>query len=309
MRIAGSFLAAWLAATSFAGCKTKPDADAAAATDPNAAKQQEELLKRRDALITARQKLLADRATIQQEIRDSGSASSVGTGSAPDLGDLQRKLDEIQAKLDNNGNDTTKLLQEEEARPTGPTASNQANPEVARELAQLRELEDAARKAERDAREAADGYRKAAEEWKGTCNAGTTIVAAPVQPVKGTFTKQDVQGVLTRARVTMGRKGLRQDDLGPAGGLEAEATKAMQDGEWGHAMGAANQLNATVDAIKIDRAFIQNKFERLKAYVAAHKESATQASGALQDITQKFGDGNYDGANRRMNELWAQLAH
>jgi hypothetical protein len=309
MRIAGGMLAAWLAVASATGCKAKPDSDAAASPDPGAAKEQEELLKRRDALITARQSLLTERATIQQKMRDGGSATTAGTGSAPDLGDLQRKLEEINSKLDSNGNDTTKLLQEEESRPTAPASPSQVNPEVVRELGQLRELEDAARKAERDAREAAAEYRKAAEDWKGTCNAGTTIVAAPVQPVKGTFTKADVQGVLTRARVTMGKKGLRQDDLGPAGGLEAEATKAMQDGEWGHAMGAANQLNATVESIKVDRNFIQTKFERLKAYVAGHKESATQASGALQDITQKFGDANYDGANRRMNELWAQLGH
>jgi hypothetical protein len=303
MRIVGGILAAWLVAASIAGCKPKPDADAAAVPDPEAAKQQEEQLKRRDALITARQKLLAERATIQQQIRDSGSAAPTAMGSATDLGDLQRKLDEINAKLENNGNDTTKLLQDEEARPVTPVTPSQVSPEV------VRELEDSARKAERDAREAAAEYRKAAEDWKGTCNAGTTIVAAPVQPVKGTFTKADVQGVLTRARASMGKKGLRQDDLGPAGGLEAEATKAMQDGEWGHAMGAANQLNATVESIKVDRGFIQTKFERLKAYVGAHKETATQAGGALQDITQKFGDGNYDGANRRMNELWAQLGH
>src|ERR1700733_6886953 len=189
MRIAGGMLAAWLAVASATGCKAKPDSDAAASPDPGAAKEQEELLKRPDALITARPSLLTERATIQQKMRDGGSATTAGTGSAPDLGDLQRKLEEINSKLDSNGNDTTKLLQEEESRPTAPASPSQVNPEVVRELGQLPELEAAAE------------YRKAAEDWKGTCNAGTTIVAAPVQPVKGTFTKADVQGVLTRARV------------------------------------------------------------------------------------------------------------
>ncbi len=106
----------------------------------------------------------------------------------------------------------------------------------------------------------------------------------------------------------MNRKGLRGDDLGAGVNLEATANKAMNDGDWGLAMGAANQLSITVDSIKIDRNFIQTKFERLKSYVGAHKDAQPQAVGALQEITQKFGDQNYDGANKRMNELWAQLA-
>ena len=91
--------------------------------------------------------------------------------------------------------------------------------------------------------------------------------------------------------------------------LEGEANKAMTDGDWGRAMGAATQLAAAVDQVKVDRLFILAKFGRLKSYVDAHKETATQATAALQDITQKFGDQNYDGANRRINEVWAQLGH
>nr|HEX4313027.1 hypothetical protein [Kofleriaceae bacterium] len=304
MRIAGVLVMTCLLAATI-GCKSKNDADAAS-PDPAAAKAQEELLKRRDALISTRQKLIQDKQSIEQEIQ-------AGSGSGVDITPLQRQLADIQAKLDNNGNDTQRLLQEEQTqRATPPPTADGGNAEVARELETLHQLEADARSRAAAADKALRDALAAADKWKDSCTVGgTTIIqqAAPTPPAKGTFTKGDVQGVLARARAAMNRKGLRSDDLGAAASLEGEANKAMSDGEWAHAMGAANQLAAAVDQQKIDKPFILGKFERLKAYVAAHKEAGDQARGALQDITQKFGDQNYAGANQRINELWGQLAH
>jgi hypothetical protein len=308
MRSVGGLSCVFVAIAIAAGCKTHPDADAA--PDPAAVKQQEELLKRRDALITARQKLLQDRAAVQQQLHDAEGGSATA-GSAIDTGALQKKLDELNAKLDGVGDDATKLLQDEQTvrpPPAAPNAPAPAGVEVSRELDKLRDMEAAVAKREAELAQTIDAYKRAADDWRGTCGAGTTIIQQAPTPAKGTFTKADVGAVLTRAHATMARKGLRGDDLGAGVGLEATANKAMNDGDWGLAMGAANQLNITVDSIKIDRNFIQTKFERLKSYVGAHKDAQQQAVSALQEITQKFGDQNYDGANKRMNELWAQLA-
>lgn len=301
MRIAGVLVVTCLLAVA-AGCKTKNDADAAA-QDPKAAEAQEQLLKRRDALISARQKLMQDKTTVEQQMHDM-------TGSGLDTSELQKKLDEIDSKLDNNGSDTSKLLQEEEQAAQRVAGGNANNAEVAAELEQLRELEDAARRREREAAQAIKDAEAFAVKWQGTCSAGTTtIVTTPATPTTGKFTKSDIQGALGRAHAIMNKKGLRSDDLGAAASLESESNKAMGEGDWGRAMGAASQLAAAAEQVKIDKVFILGKFERLKAYVAAHKEAAEQARGALQDITQKFGDQNYEGANRRINELWGQLGH
>ena len=300
MRIAGVLVVTWLLAIA-TGCKTKNDADAAA-QDPTAAKKQEELLQRRDALISARQKLMQDKTNLEQQRHEM-------TGSGLDTSELDKKLEDIDAKLANNGSDTSKLLQEEEQAAARVAGGNANNAEIAAELEQLRELEDAARKREHEAAQAIKDAEAFAVKWQGTCSAGTTIVTAPAAPTTGKFTKSDIQGALGRAHAIMNKKGLRSDDLGAAATLEGEANKAMGEGDWGRAMGAASQLAAAAAQVKIDKAFILGKFERLKGYVAAHKEAAEQARDALQEITQKFGDQNYDGANHRINELWAQLGH
>ncbi len=78
--------------------------------------------------------------------------------------------------------------------------------------------------------------------------------------------------MVARARAMMAKKGILLGDLpGPAQGLEGESTRAMAEGDWGKAYFAASQLVATVEGIKIDRAFIQAKTGRLSTQVKASK--------------------------------------
>jgi hypothetical protein len=286
---------AFIAAFASGACKTHSEADAAA--DP---KEQEELLKRRDALITARQKMLQDRADIQAKIE----RERAGSGSGVDVAALQKQVDDLTAKIVNAGEDSLKLLQE-----VPPANATAANAEVTKELEKLHAMEDRLQQREQELVAAAENYRKAAEDWKGTCSAGTMIIQQqPTTPLKGSFTKADVSNALARAHAVMSKKGLRSDDLAGAVGLEADASKAMDAGDFSRAMTDAGILVNTVDGLKIDRAFILQKFDRLKQYVNAHKETQQQAAAALQEITQKYGDSNYGGANQRINELWAQLS-
>ena len=88
------------------------------------------------------------------------------------------------------------------------------------------------------------------------------------------------------------------------------AQRAMAEGDWGKAYFAAAQLVAMVDAVKIDRAFIQAKTARLSSQVKASKpDDATnqQLTGVLSDVMQRYNDGNFAAANARLNQLATML--
>ena len=137
------------------------------------------------------------------------------------------------------------------------------------------------------------------------------IIQQAAPRADGKYGKADVQPLLARARATMQKKGVLLGDLpGPSQGLEGESTRAMADGDWGKAYFAAAQLVAMVDAVKIDRAFIQAKTARLSNQVKATRpDDATnqQLTSALADVMQKYTDGNFAAANVRLNALAAQL--
>ena len=105
----------------------------------------------------------------------------------------------------------------------------------------------------------------------------------------------------------MAKKGLLAGDLpGPSQGLEGESTMAMADGVWGKAYLAASQLAATVDAIKVDRSFIMGKYNRLQGRIGSTKVDDASIEG-MKDVMQKYGDGDFASANRKLNQLLASV--
>ena len=106
----------------------------------------------------------------------------------------------------------------------------------------------------------------------------------------------------------MQAKGILASDLGAASGLESESTKAMAEGDWGRAYLAAAQLDQTVKAIKVDRPFIQAKYNRLHVRVSSGKQdeaTTKQLTDGMTDVMQKFGDGDFAAANKKLNVLWS----
>src|SRR5262249_3438982 len=157
----------------------------------------------------------------------------------------------------------------------------------------------------------ADRERQLAVREKETCGtaAPPTTIIQQVDAKGSKYTRHDVEPLLKRARDDMGRKGVLVADLPPnAQGLEREATKAMGEGDYGAAFFAARQLAATMDSLKIDRAFIAAKIGRLSAHM-----KGTTLDGAKQkqvddlfaDATAKYGDGDFAGANRKLNQIYA----
>lgn len=297
-----------LLASTLPACKGNSDA---AVQDEAAMKAQRDLMSRRDALLAQRDKLEGERAKVVEQIKATeatgGDTQALAKqrdaltaqidGQSAELGQMSDKISSISTKID-----------------TASTKLDSAAAIAGREdrLAQ-REGKVAAREAsisERERTLAAREERLAVRE-KETCGAAPMIIQQAPPKADGKYGKADVQPLLARARATMQKKGVLVGDLpGPAQNLEGESTRAMADGDWGKAYFAASQLVATVDAVKIDRAFIQAKTARLSTQVKASKvDDATnqQLVGVLSDVMQKYNDGNFAAANQRLNALAALL--
>ncbi|HEX4416987.1 MAG TPA: hypothetical protein VH165_03765 [Kofleriaceae bacterium] len=286
----------WLAggATS---CKGGNEPDAAAS------KAQDDLLRRRDALLAQRERLEGERQKVVEKIK-----ATEATGG--DTKDLAKQRDDLTAQIDGQ---SAELGQMSNKLSSLSTKLDSAADIAGREdkLAQ-REGRVATREASISERERTLATReeRLAQREKDTCGAAPApqVIQAPAKADK--YTKADVQPLLTRARQLMQKKGVLSADLGPSQSLEAESTRAMAEGDWGKAYFAAGQLVQNVDAIKIDRAFIQAKTARLQNQVKANKvddATSAQLSGVLSDVMQKYADGNFNAANARLNQLAAQL--
>jgi hypothetical protein len=288
-----------------AGCKNKGDADAA--PDPAAIAAQQELLKRRDALMDARNKLQTERDKLVEQIKDTSAKGG-------DTADLEKKKADLESQIETS---TSDLLGMVSGKLDAIKQTGDRSAQVAAREAELgaREKLIADREARVGEREKALIQRdfELAQRWKDSCAVSSAPVIIQQAPAKGgNYTRKDVSDEITRAKSAMQRKGLITSDLpGVAQGLEAEAGKSLNDGDMSRAFFAAQQLEATVTAINVNRDFIKAKISRLQGQVKATKvDDATnqQLSQILGDVLQKYADGDFTSANRRLNQLAQALS-
>lgn len=305
------FLVAWcvaiavaVAAGAGAGCKAK--GEAVSAPDPAALKAQQELIARRDALLAQRQRLAGERDKLSEEIKEVEAKGGDTTELARKKADLEQQLQGQDAELDT-------IRASVEATLAKIAAAGDAAALIASREASMgsREKSIAQREAQVAERERALAGREAglARREQETCGAAPPMIIQQVAaPKGGSYTRRDVDPLLNRARSAMAKKGLIAGDLGAAAGLEGEATKAMKDGDWGKAYLAATQLARTVDQTRIDRNFVRAKHDRLHARVKGGKlDEATSAAltEGMREVLQRYGDGDFAAANRKLNALWA----
>ena len=293
----GILVVLWLAA---AACKTK--GDASAEPDPAALKAQQELLARRDNLMAQRLKLQGERDQVDLQIKQAQSAGSDTSVLAKQRADLDSQIEGQTSELI-----TTLSSKIESLHVAGDAAAGIASREASMGS---REKTVATREAQIAERERALAGREAtlAQREKETCGATQPMIIQQVAAPKGSnYARKDIEPLLGRARATMAKKGLLVSDLpGQAQGLENEATKAMADNDWGRAYLAATQLSATVDAVKIDRTFITQKYARVNARVSSTKQddaTTQQLTEGMKDVLQKYGDGDFVSANRKLDQL------
>jgi hypothetical protein len=296
------WLAVALAVVVAFGCKG--GSEASPAPDPAAVKAQQELLRRRDALLEQRERLESERQRIVEQIQKAEQSGS-------DTKDLTRQRDDLTAQIEGQSVELGQMsdkLSSLSSKLDSAAAIAQREDRVAQREAGVARREDKLGDREKAI---AQREEKLAQREKETCGtAPPMIIQAPAR-ADGKYGKGDVQPLLAKARATMSKKGILVADLpAPAQGLEGESTKAMAEGDWGKAYFAAAQLLAMVDAVKIDRAFIQAKTSRLSNQVKASKLEETanqQLAGVLSDVMQKYNDGNFGAANQRLNQLAALL--
>lgn len=299
MRTVGILVSLCLVVATATGCKGK--GDTGAAPDPAAVKAQRELVARRDALLAEQEKLKGESTKLATEIEQAKAAGG-------ETAELEKK----KAALDSQIKGRESELNTTSAKLTNIEGKLDAAAGIASREANMgnREKTLAGREAQLAERERTLAGREAtlAQREKDTCGQSQPMIIQQVAPPKGgNYTRREVEPMLNRAKAGMAKKGLVASDLGAQAGLEGEVTRAMGEGDWGKAFFAATQLVATIDAIKIDRPFISGKYSRLNARVVNAKvDEATQQqlTDGMKEVLQKYGDGDFGAANRRINQLW-----
>lgn len=283
------------------GCKSK-GGEAEAAPDQAAIKAQQELVARRDTLLAQKQKL-------QSESTDLGDQITKAKAAGGDTKDLEQKKADIDKQIEQQDTNLSSTSTELSALSSKLDAAGGV---AAREAAVAkREAEVAVR--ERDVmskmKEVLAADAASAERWKESCNTGGSpmIIQQVAPPKSGNYSRKEVDALVSRAKTAMAKKGLMGADLGAQAGLEGEVTKALSESDWTRGYILASQLVQTIDAIQINRAFIGAKVQRLQARVkGAAVDEATQAqlTEGLKDVLTKYGDQDFVGANRKINQLW-----
>jgi DNA repair exonuclease SbcCD ATPase subunit len=295
MRLVGILAVLCLVAS---GCKSKGDADAA--PDPAAIKAQQELVAKRDAMLKKRQELEKQADQLDQQINEAKAAGS-------DTADLEKQKDAIQKQIDSQQNDYSEINSKlDQIKISGDKAAQIASREAD---ISSRERAIAEREAAVAQREKALSQREVdmAQRWKDSCSIAAAPAPVVITKPDGKYTKKDVSDLVARARAQMNRKGLLASDLGSNANLESEASKALNDNDVTTAYFAASHLLQAVDAIAINRAFIQAKYNRLAAQVKGSKGDEKQLADILGDVMQKYNDGNFTAANVRLNQLAGML--
>lgn len=301
MRIAGLCLSIVVFASA---CKSKGDAEAA--PDPAAIKAQQELVARRDALLAQRDKLQGESTKLQEEIVKVQASGG-------DITELEKKKKDIDAQLatqssnlDTTSTELDKITSKLDA--AGGVAAREAR--VAEREAKVADREKAAMAKMQQLMELES---KNAEKWKESCNIGggtTTVIQQIAPPKSGNYSRKEVDGLMSKAKAGMSKKGLLPSDLGAQSSLEGEITKALQESDWTRGYILASQLVQTIDGITVNRNFIKAKYDRLQSRVKSGKPEASvsaQLEAGMSEVMQKYGDGDFGAANRKINQLYGLL--
>jgi uncharacterized protein (DUF3084 family) len=294
-----------------------PKAIEAAAKEAAGIKTEEStVLERRDELQRERRKITDERASLMEkrkQVAASGGNVAEVDALETELATRESKLVDQETELNGRFESLFKKYEALAIAPPVAAGGGGAQADVARREGSLalREKDVATREARLAARETelAEREKSQARREKDTCGTATTTTIVQQVDAKGSkYTKRDVEPVLQKARRKANEKGLLASDLpAPAQGLEQEAVQAMKDGDYGKAKFAADQLYATVDSIKIDKAFISAKIGRLNAAMkgkALAGDPKKDADELFRGATADYGDGRFPSANGKLNKIY-----
>ncbi len=281
------------------------------------AKDEADLIQRRDVLLNSRRALRDERAELSRKLaaaRASGGDTEELDRAAEALAEREKGLDKEESEL--NGKLDQILAQRRAITQALAGAGADDATQMAAREAGLAEREKAlAAREERVAkREAELGEREREvarfrEEKCGTAPPTTIIQTVDAKGSK--YTKKDVEPLLRKARKQMSKKGILIYDLsGPTQGLEKEATQAMAEGDYGRARFAAAQLVAAIGATRINKGFISNKIDWLSARMKGKQLEAgkqKEVDKLFRDAVTAYGDDKFTTANRALNAIYSRI--
>jgi hypothetical protein len=276
------------------------------------AASEDDLLGRRDALFNMRQGISDKRAALDRqraEVQAAGGDTTEIDKEAQALIAEEASVRTQESEL----NQTTRELFTQLRELQGASAGG-GGPEAKLTMRESgmagRERQLARRESELGSREAALAKREEglASKWKDSCaGALPTTIIRTVDTKGSSYTKKDVEPLLTKARRVMSKKGLLKSDLpDQAKGLEKEANQGMKDGDYGRARLAASQLLGTVNAIKINKGFIAAKIARLNQRIGG-KSLSSKSESLFREATSSYGDAKFSSANGKLNKIYSSL--
>lgn len=309
------------------GCKRKEklrqdeDLNAVVAADRRLAEQENRLLTRRGNLQRERSGLRDKRA----ELRTKKLAlDEKDTQARQELDQEDSKLANAEASLVQQELNLNKKLQSLLDEKTGLVdklggPGGGQNLLVARReySIALRERDVARRENELAKREKALAGREESFAERQAKGCGRSVVIASAPPLVsggnsgggGSYSRKDVESAFKAALTAMQTKGILTADL-PAGTdrLVTEARHSVSSKDYTRGKYAADQLLATVRAMKIDRGFIGAKISRLSAAIRSNPpREKNKVNTLFQQATEAYGDGRFGEANKLLNRIYALI--
>jgi hypothetical protein len=297
------------------GCREEKSAAPPAAVTQAVQKAEDDLLARRDALLAVRRQISNERMRLNEKrsaLARSGADTAAVDAEASALLDRERKLVEEEQALNKLYEQV--IRQRREMVQTLAGGGDETARISAREGAMADREKDVARRESQLAgreRELAERERELARRERETCSAVPTTIVRTIDVKGAKYGKGDVDPLLKQARSKMSKKGVLPSDLpAPAQGLEREATSAMAEGDFGRARFAAAQLVDSVDALRVDKQFIAGKIDRLNGAIKGVQLSPdlrSKVDALFREATSAYGDGNFAGANGRLNKIYGMI--
>ena len=294
-------------------CNDKGKSKAAPVAVDESAEQA--LVARRDALLKSRQGLADEKAKLAAEHEKIASEGG-------DTSEVDKRVEELRSKeatLSTQESDIVEQLMSERktllaaaaggADATAQVATREAGTAAREKGIATREDRVAQREAALAAREAALALRE-----KETCSGGggTTTIIQTVDPKAGKHSRSEVESLFGKAKSLMNDKGILVDDLpGGVRELYKDTSDGLKDNDTATAWVTATQLVKQINAFQVDRGFVQAKSARLSA-IARGRSLSDADSKAVSDLlssaTEQFVDGNYKGANKKLNGIYPYLS-
>jgi hypothetical protein len=282
--------------------KAKVDPEAAA----KAAQEQRDLLARRDELVKNRAKLKAEAEALEQQIRD-------GKAQGQDTSELEKRRTDLETQRTAEDDKLVSSMTELSDRlaAVGAVAGGGDGAELAQVMAKLSardaqvgELTSQMGTMVKELAALRAEVTKQAEACGAAAAAGPTIITTGGDVKATKYGRADVEGALKKARDVMSKKGIRSADL--ADDYEREATKAMGESDYGAAYFAASALLKVVERTKIDAGFVTAKMNRIGGKMKG-KTVADDVRDLFFQAQKLRGDGKFDEANSKLNQLEKQL--